>query len=86
MRYALRNQDKIKEVFGQDFLNTLHASLFLHFQSNTEIKAVQNIGDKFPSLKVKNITKYPTFVYFEVYVISITYDVYLLAYKGAVNE
>lgn len=77
MRYSLRNQEKIQKTFGVEFLNVILASLFMHFHEckDTELKE----DGKYKILTVIN-QKEPTKV-IEFYVLSITYDVYNLAYK-----
>ena len=84
MRYTLRNQDKIRKALGQEFLNALIASLFLHFQTHSEIiPEIKYIGEPYPIIHVQNAQP-KTDSFFELYVISITYDVYVLAYKGTI--
>lgn len=85
MRYALRNQDKLRKAFGQDFLNTLQASLFLHFQKHTEIIPETEYKDEpYSIIHVQNAQP-KTDSLFEFYIVSITFDVYLLAYKGCMS-
>ena len=85
MRYSLRNQDKIRKAFGQDFLNCLLASLLLHFQTHPEIIPIpEYMNEPYPIIHVQNAQP-KTDSTFELYIISITYDVYLLAYKGSMS-
>ena len=85
MRYALRNQDKIRNALGNEFLNVLLASLELHFQSHTEITPIAEYkNEPYPVIWVENAQP-NTDSTFEFYIISITFDVYLLAYKSCMS-
>ena len=74
-RFALRNQEKIKQVFGEERLNEL-------------LKALKLYSAKYPKLSLNTIIKegktYPYFVVEKVAVLYVTrlmYDVYHVALK-----
>ena len=74
-RFALRNQEKIKQVFGEDRLNEL-------------LKALKLYSAKYPKLSLNAIIEedkpYPSFVVDKVAVLCVTrlmYDVYHVALK-----
>ena len=74
-RFALRNQEKIKEVFGEERLNEL-------------LKALKLYSAKYPKLSLNAIIEegkpYPYFVVDKVAVLYVTllmYDVYHVALK-----
>ena len=74
-RFALRNQEKIKEVLGEEMLNEL-------------LKALKLYSVKYPNLSLNTIIEdgkpYPYFVVDKVAVLYVTrliYDVYHVALK-----
>ena len=74
-RFALRNQEKIKQAFGEDRLNEL-------------LKALNLYSAKYPKLSLNTIIEegnpYPSFVVDKVailYVTRLMYDVYHVALK-----
>ena len=74
-RFALRNQEKIKEVLGEEMLNEL-------------LKALKLYSAKYPKLSLNAIIEegnpYPYFVIDKVAVLYVTrlmYDVYHVALK-----
>ena len=74
-RFALRNQDKIKQAFVEERLNEL-------------LKALKLYSSKYPKLSLNTIIKegkpYPSFVVDKVAVLYVTrlmYDVYHVALK-----
>ena len=74
-RFALRNQEKIKQAFGEERLNEL-------------LKALKLYSSKYPKLSLNTIIKdgkpYPSFVVDKVAVLYVTrlmYDVYHVALK-----
>ena len=74
-RFALRNQEKIKQAFGEERLNEL-------------LKALKPYSSKYPKLSLNTIIKegkpYPSFVVDKVAVLYVTrlmYDVYNVALK-----
>ena len=74
-RFALRNQEKIKQAFGEDRLNEL-------------LKALKLYSVKYPKWTLNEIIRdgspYPTFVIDKVAVLYVTYlvyDVYHIALK-----
>lgn len=82
MRYILRNKPKIKDSFGKDFLDWLDLSIGVYFKDHPDyIPEHIYEGERFKIIHVDNVQPH-TDSFFELYVISITYDVYLLAYKS----
>lgn len=75
MRYSLRNKDKIRAKLGDDFLNSLIASLSLLFKGNVTILPGES-NRKVIEL-IRGNSKH-TFV-----VIGQKYDVLNLAYYGS---
>ena len=74
-RFALRNQEKIKQAFGEERLNEL-------------LKALKLYSAKYPKLSLNKIIKdgnpYPSLVVDKVAVLYVTllmYDVYHVALK-----
>jgi len=91
MRYALRNQRKIKEKLGQKKLDIIIKSLDVWFdnESNETIDFLISENTEKPykcfavnNQEFKNMEKVGVIVF---YVITKTYDVYKLAYKEFVN-
>lgn len=83
MRYSLRNQDKIKEVLGEDFLKWLLLSLDYTFK-NCEIIEYDYEKSQYKIIHVQN--RHPkSDSFYELYVIRKTFDVYNLAYKSCVG-
>lgn len=90
MRWALRNQEKIKahfEPFGQDVLNEIKRSLDTFFkgckQGDVEKLSEQIKGEPYPILMIPYTGNSSADVLF--YVVRKTYDVYLLAFKEIVG-
>lgn len=78
-RYSLRNQKKIANSFGEDFLKWLKLSLNETFkQDKIEEHTYDNVR-----MKIVHSTNigHPEGV-FELYVVSKTYDVFNLAFKS----
>ena len=76
MRYALRKQQKIKEVLGDDTLSDLTNSLDKHFKENTSIKTME--GQPHPTIEVKSLNYVnKTLVFYHTKTL---YDVYHLSY------
>ena len=74
-RFALRNQEKIKQAFGEERLNELQ-------------KALKQYSAKYPKWTLNKIIRdgkpYPTFIVDKVAVLYVTYlvyDVYHVALK-----
>jgi len=84
MRYSLRNQDKIKNSFGEDFHKWLMLSITEHFKNNSEIDELTYPSEKYKIIHVNNIQP-KTDSFFELYVIKKTFDVYNLAYKSCAS-
>ncbi len=80
-RYSLRNQDKIKNSFGEEFLELLISSLNEHFTTAREIVEHEYDNEKFKIIHVDNVQP-KTDSFFELFVIKKTFDVYNLAYKS----
>jgi hypothetical protein len=83
-RYSLRNKHKIKQSLGDIFLNTLILSLNDYFKNSKEIVEYDYQNEKFKVIHVNNIQK-NTDSFFELYVLSKTFDVYNLAYKSVIG-
>jgi hypothetical protein len=82
MRYTLRNKHKISKSLGNDFLKWLEASIANHFNTHEVIEIeTEYVNEPFPIIHVCNVQPH-TDSFYELYVISITFDVYLLAYKS----
>jgi len=84
-RFALRNQKKISDAYGEPFLICLLQSLTVHFKNNPEIKTeTEYTNEPYPVIHVQN-SQARTDSTFELYVIRVVYDVYNLAYKGVMS-
>ena len=83
-RYSLRNQPKIQNSLGEDFLLWLNKSLKNHFENAKEIVETEYEFEKYNVIYVQNIQPKTDSV-FELYVVSKIYDVYNLAYKGCMS-
>ena len=83
-RYSLRNQSKIQEAFGEDFLLWLNKSLKDYFENTEKIEEFEYEDGGYNVIHVQNIQP-KTDSLFELYVVSKTYDVYNLAYKGCMS-
>jgi len=84
-RFALRNQKKIEEKLGSQFLHWLKESLKQHFANHPEIKTEDRYtNEPYPVIRVENVQP-KTDSTFEFYVIAKVYDVYNLAYKGCMS-
>lgn len=88
MRWALRNQDKIKtyfEPFGDDVLTRIKESLNKEFAENKDVeKHIEKVdGHPYPILTINDTGH--TFGIIMFYVIKKSYDVYLLAFKEFVS-
>jgi len=86
MRYTLRNRDKLKKAFGVDFYNVLENSLDWAVIANrhheTEFEQLDSGHDKFKMIQVKEINGDRIF---EFYVVSITFDCWVLGFKQVKN-
>jgi hypothetical protein len=86
-RYSLRNQNKIADAFGIDFLNCLIKSIKKHFEENSIINEFEYPEDNkqlYPIILVENAQPH-TDSTFELYITSIKFDVYNLAYKSCMG-
>lgn len=80
-RYSLRNQQKIKAHFephGDEILKRIIKSLDDHFENKAFLE-LNDSGDKHPGLIINDSGHTVNMIVF--FVISITYDVYNLAFK-----
>lgn len=77
MRYALRNQDKLKKAFGEPFYIELIKCLSRHFQSDRANDRCQIEGVSHPAIKVAGLSNDTTHIFV---VLGQTYDVVRLAY------
>ncbi len=88
MRFALRNQHKIKKHFepqGEQVLSRIIDSLTTYFAKHTEIDAeIEKVpNEPYPMLLIPDTGHTCNSIMF--YVISKTYDVYKLAFKEFVG-
>lgn len=83
-RYSLRNKHKIKQSLGEIFLKTLLLSLNDYFKNTKEIVEHDYENEKYKVIHVYNIQKNAD-SFFELYVLSKTFDVYNLAYKSVIG-
>ena len=82
MRYALRNQKKIKEALGEELLRRILESLEKGFKQYGEDieKEIEIVEDHpYPILTLNDA--WHTFNLVDFYVIKKQYDVYTLAFK-----
>jgi len=77
MRFTLRNQHKIKEVLGREFLKGLLSDLNSYFKNNSEIEQY-DINFKYKIIKVPKGQEGEVHIF---YVYGDKYDVLNLAYK-----
>ncbi len=77
MRYALRNQEKLKEAFGEPFYIELINCLSRHFQSDSVNDRHQIEGVSHPVIKVAGLSHGTTYIFA---VLGQTYDVVRLAF------
>lgn len=80
MKYSLRNQDKILKAFGQNYLDLLLTSLFMHFIKPYPIE--EQIAEPYNIIQVPNVLNESSI--FELYVISKESGVLTLAYKSEI--
>ncbi len=83
-KYTLRNQHKIKASLGSDFLKVMLDSLAHHFKTKESIEELTYENEKHKVIHVESIQP-KTDTTLEFYVISTTYNVYLLAYKSCMG-
>ena len=76
-RYALRNQEKIKNELGEDILKRIIKSLDVGFEKPLLIREYE--GERYPILTVNDAGHSVNILDF--YVIGKEYDVYKLAFK-----
>jgi len=84
MRFSLRNQQKIKDSLGEDYLNLLLASLEVHFKTTPELKRHRYATVGYDMIHVPNIQP-KTDSCFEFAIIKQTFDVLNLAYYSAIG-
>ena len=90
MRYALRNQDKIASVFGEEYLkNHIIESLNCYFSATDNIRIENDIsqeryvirtGEDYPLLRINDISDHNCML--EFVVIDKKYDILKLAFLG----
>lgn len=90
MRYALRKQEKIKEVLGKEYLeNNILQSLNKYFGNNDDDRIYSDIepdwyvtdyGNKYPLLRINDVANSNAMLEFAV--IGQMYDVLNLSYVG----
>lgn len=88
MRYALRKQDKIKEVLGNEYLeNNILQSLNKYFENNDRIYSdiepdgyVTDYGNEYPLLRINDVANSDAML--EFVIIGQMYDVLNLSYVG----
>lgn len=84
MRFALRNQEKIKEHFepnGEEMLNRIKDSLNRFFENVDDIEmniGISGINGKYPVLSINDAGNENRMIHF--YILDIQYDVYKLAF------
>jgi hypothetical protein len=83
-RFALRNQKKIAESLGKDYLDLLLRSLKEHFSKTEVIEEHTYETLKQKVVHVQSVQK-NTDTTFEFVIIGKTYDVYRLAYYSAMS-
>lgn len=83
-RFSLRNQHKIKDKLGEEFLNCLIDSLTEYFKTHSEIEEFEYPNEKYKIILVNNVQPH-TDSTFELYVISKTFNVFNLAYKSCMG-
>jgi hypothetical protein len=83
IRFSLRNQKKIEDALGKDFLKWLLLSLKEYFNKGVEPTEYQYDNDNtgYKIIHIDNVQPH-TDSYFELYIIKKTYGVYNLAYKS----
>lgn len=87
MRYALRNQEKIKKHFGSQgdtVVNRMKKSLDKAFQDHEDIESIETSSTPYPTIKIPDVTKDKTEIVF--FVIKKFYDVYTVAFKEFTNK
>lgn len=82
MRFTLRNQHKIKEVFSEKFLQDLLGDLKVHFKTQPKIEQY-DINLKYPIIEVPRKGKEEVHIF---YVYGGLYDVLNLAYKETIKK
>lgn len=82
MRFTLRNQHKIKEVLGEEFLRGLLRDINSYFKNNSEIEQY-DINFKYKIIKVTRGQRGSVHIF---YVYGSKYDVLNLAYKETIKK
>ena len=81
-RYALRNQKKIADAFGNEYLELLLKSLDTYFATAKHIEEHTYEQEDYRIIHANSVQP-NTDTFFEFYVIERKFDVYKLAYKSA---
>lgn len=76
-RYTLRNQKKIIEKLGQRRLDIMLISLMSYFSKTKEVE-IKGTEKNYQWIEIQNIAEIGSI---QFYIITVTYDVYLLAFK-----
>ena len=84
LRYSLRNQKKIADRLGDEFLKWLLLSLNDYFNKNVEPTEYKYGNEKCPIIHITNVQPHTDSTY-ELYIIKKTYNVYNLAYKSCMG-
>lgn len=82
-RYALRNQQKIKEVYGTSVLERMKVSLDTYFKADDIKPEEWETNEPYPIISIDD--KGHSFGLICFYVTSVVYDVYHLAFKEFVS-
>lgn len=83
MRYALRNQSKIKQALSEDVLNRILLALNRYFSTHDEVITKREPGEPYEILTISDSGQNGGFISF--YAVGNQYDVYRLAFKGFVD-
>ena len=78
MRYALRNQSKIREKLGVDLLARIILSLDQAFEKRLELDLIEESGEPYPKIIINDAGHTCGCISF--YVVCIKYDVWKLAF------
>lgn len=83
MRFALRNQEKIKNTLGETELVRINRSLEYFFTHNSDVLSIED-SVPYPLLSINDIVYSSCMIVF--YVVGKKYDVYRLAFKEFINN